>query len=99
MKARKYLPAIFIIIGLVIFAGNTSNTYSQVAFGVRYKSGPLTVAFGNAGSFRPVYNYPVKHYPVKHYYYWPRRHYRHYYYYGHYRGRHRGWYGYRHHRR
>ena len=100
MKARKYLPVILIIIGLVIFAGNTSKTYSQVAFGVRYQSGPVTFAFGNAGSYRPVYYYPVRHYyPVKHYNYWPRRHYRHYYYYGHDRGRHRGWYRYRHHRR
>lgn len=92
MKARNILPIIAVILGLMLLSGNVNKSYSQVAVGVRYHSGPLTVAFGNFGY------YPYVHHPVKHYYSWPRRHYRHYNYYRHDRGRHRGWYKRRHHR-
>jgi hypothetical protein len=92
MEARKYLPVVLIILGLVLFTGGTTNSYSKVAFGVRYHSGPLTVAIGNYGY------YPYSYHPVHRYYSWPRRHYRHYNYYRHDRGRHRGWYKRGHHR-
>ncbi len=94
MSKITFTAVLIFALGMGVLIGATQTTYSQVTLGVRYHSGPLTIAAGNFAY------YPYTYHTVNQHYSWPRHHKRHYNYYGHQRGSHRGWYrrGHRRHR-
>jgi hypothetical protein len=77
MNIKRNLAAIILILGMIIIFSTTQTTLSQVAIGVRYHSGPVTLSFGNYPC------YPYIYYPSGGYTYLRPHHHRHYRYYGH----------------
>lgn len=91
MNNKRNMLILLVIVGLVIFVGSSRSVNSQVSFGLRYHSGPVSVYFGDY----PCY-YPGSYYYAPSYYEYHPRYHRRWSYYEHDRGWHRGWY--KHHR-
>ena len=88
MKPKIKFAAFVLTVSAVLVFTPSKNLFSQVAFGISYHSGPLTLAFGSFSCYPPVYYHAPVYYGAGGYsYYHPhyvyREHHKYYRGYGH----------------